>query len=300
MSEENKTPVTEEESRSTRERQSDLKALREARGLTIEDIFLKTRINTAILQAIENGEFDLLPAPFYAKRFIALYAETIGIDAGPIQAGYQRYLDRQQAVPEEVKPVTVPVVPDHKPSRRSLVYAIPVAAVIAAAIIAYAFLHEQNPTGTAQRKAAVDAQKEATPVPAPAVKEQPPQTVNSVPPTPVPPAQSTQASPTPPTPPTQAPPPTDIRKEAPPAPGSNAPLTLLVEATEDTWLSITEDRKPPYQITLKAGQKLNRTAREFFVVDVGNAAGINVTFQGTPLGKLGRKGQVVHLRLPQQ
>jgi hypothetical protein len=51
---------------------------------------------------------------------------------------------------------------------------------------------------------------------------------------------------------------------------------------------------------LKTGEKLSRNAQEFFIVDVGNAAGVNITFQGTSLGNLGRKGQVVHLRLPQQ
>jgi hypothetical protein len=97
----------------------------------------------------------------------------------------------------------------------------------------------------------------------------------------------------------QTPPPAIIPKETPPIP-SNANLDLLIEATEATWLSITEDRKPPFQITLKKGDKLSRTAREFFIVDVGNAAGVNITFQGKTLGNLGRQGQVVHLRLPQQ
>jgi hypothetical protein len=44
----------------------------------------------------------------------------------------------------------------------------------------------------------------------------------------------------------------------------------------------------------------SRNAKEFFVIDVGNAAGVNVTFLGKSLGTPGRKGQVVHLRLPQQ
>ena len=98
----------------------------------------------------------------------------------------------------------------------------------------------------------------------------------------------------------QAPPPAVVvPKETPQTPDTTR-LDLLIEATEDTWLKITEDRNPPDQVTLKKGEKLSRTAREFFVIDVGNAAGVNITFLGKSLGNLGRKGQVVHLRLPQQ
>jgi hypothetical protein len=49
---------------------------------------------------------------------------------------------------------------------------------------------------------------------------------------------------------------------------------------------------------LKPGQKVERFASDRFVVDVGNAAGIDVTFQGRSMGNLGEQGQVVHLTLP--
>ena len=98
----------------------------------------------------------------------------------------------------------------------------------------------------------------------------------------------------------QTPPPAMAVHEGATQTPSSADLNLLIEATEHTWLKITEDRNPPYQTTLKAGDTLSRKAREFFIVDVGNAAGVKITFNGKSLGDLGRKGQVVHLRLPQQ
>jgi len=42
-------------------------------------------------------------------------------------------------------------------------------------------------------------------------------------------------------------------KETPQTPDTTR-LDLLIEATEDTWLKITEDRNPPNQITLKKGE----------------------------------------------
>lgn len=279
MSEEHKTIATEEGVKSEPLKTlPDLKTLREVRGLTTEDIFLKTRINSSILNAIENGEFHLLPAPVSTKKFIQMYAETIGIDAGIILAHYQRYVDEKQAVPEDAKVVKARINFDHKPFPRYLLYAVPVAAIIAAACM-YAFFYENETLGIFQRNVTVVEQKEVVTKPAPAAKDRPLEAVANVP---------------------QAPPPAVVvQKETTQTP-NNIHLNLLIEATEDTWLNITEDRNPPYQITLKTGEKLSRNAREFFVIDVGNAAGVNITFLGKSLGNLGRKGQVLHLRLPQQ
>ncbi len=279
MSKDNKTLVTEEKVKSAPlMKLPDLKALREARGVTIEDIILKTRINATILNAIENGVFHLLPKPVYTKKFIENYAEAIGIDAGIILAHYQRYVDEKQAVSEEITVVKAPIAFDRKPLKRYFLYAVLAVAIIATAFFMYSFFNKQEPHGIIQRNVIVDEQKEVVPKPAPAVKEPPQEAVSNVP---------------------QAPPPAIIQKETTQTP-SNAHLNLLIEATGESWLNITEDHQPPYQVTLKTGEKLTRNAREFFIVDVGNAAGVNITFQGTSLGNLGRKGQVVHLRLPQQ
>ncbi len=280
MSEENNPVATEEEVKSAPlKKLPDLKALREERGLTIEDIYLKTRVNASILNAIENGDFNLLPAPVSTKKFIRIYAETIGIDAGIILDHYQRYVDEKQVVPEEVKVVKAQIVFDRKPFTRYLLYAVPVVAIIAIACFMYAFFHEKETLGIIQHNATVAEQKEVVPKPVPAVKERPLEAVPNLP----------QA----------APPAMVVQKETMQTP-NNTHLNLLIEATEDTWLNITEDRNPPYQITLKTGERLSRSAREFYVIDVGNAAGVNITFLGKSLGNIGRKGQVVHLRLPKQ
>jgi len=280
MREENKTLAEEEEIRpAPLKKLPDLKTLREERGVTIEDISLKTRISATILNAIENGEFHLLPAPAYAKKFIQIYADAIGSDPGNILAHYQRHVDEILVVPEEVNVVKAQITFDRKPFTRYLLYAVPAVAIIATAFIMYAFFYEKEPVGITQHNVTVDEQKKAVPKPAPAVKERPLEAVASVP---------------------QAPPPAmAVPKETTQTP-SNTQLNLLIEATEDTWLNITEDRNPPYQVTLKTGDKLSRKAREFFIIDVGNAAGVKISFLGKSLGNLGRKGQVVHLRLPQQ
>ena len=279
MREERKTPVIEEAVKSAPlQKLPDLKALRESRGLTLENIFLMTRISVTNLEAIENSDFHLLPAPVYTKKFIESYAKAIGIDAGDILAHYLRHVDETQAVPEEVEVVTAQITFDRTPFTRYLLYAAAIVAIFATAFTMYAFFPEKEIFETIQHIVTGTERKETAPKPATAVKERPVEAVVDVPRTP-PPAMVVQGATQPP---------------------SNADLNLLIEATEDTWLKITEDRNPSYQITLKAGDTLSRKAREFFIVDVGNAAGVKITFNGKSLGDLGRKGQVVHLRLPQQ
>jgi len=280
MSEKTEPSVTKEEAKSAPLQKSpDLEALRKSRGLTLENIFIMTRVSITILKAIENGEFHLLPAPVYTKRFIQAYANAIGIDAGSILAHYQRYVDEIKAKPEDVEVFKAQITFDRKPFKRYLLYATAIVAIFAIAFTMYAFFHEKEISGSIQPIVTGPELKEADAKPATAVKEQSMEAVADAPRTP-PPAMG-------------------VHEDATQAP-STADLNLLIEATENTWLKITEDRNPSYQITLKTGDKLSRKAREFFIVDVGNAAGVNITFNGKSLGNLGRKGQVVHLRLPQQ
>lgn len=51
-------------------------------------------------------------------------------------------------------------------------------------------------------------------------------------------------------------------------------------------------------MVIQRGDIVERSADEAFIVDIGNAGGVDVSFQGKSLGNLGKKGQVVHLKLP--
>ena len=73
---------------------------------------------------------------------------------------------------------------------------------------------------------------------------------------------------------------------------------MEIEATELTWLKIVEDFKPNEEILMKPGETITREASKKFIVYIGNAGGVNVSFQGKPLGPLGEHGKVVRLILP--
>lgn len=76
---------------------ADLKQARESSGLTLNELHERTRISARYLEAIENGDFHVLPVPTYSKNFIRTYADAIGIDSGPVLQRYENYLKNLQA-----------------------------------------------------------------------------------------------------------------------------------------------------------------------------------------------------------
>jgi cytoskeleton protein RodZ len=59
-----------------------LRAAREEKGLSLEDIARQTRIPIRHLQHIERGEWEALPAATYSVGFARSYANAVGLD-GP-------------------------------------------------------------------------------------------------------------------------------------------------------------------------------------------------------------------------
>ncbi|KGX83374.1 helix-turn-helix domain-containing protein [Pontibacillus marinus] len=57
-----------------------LKEAREAKNMSLDDIQNETKIQTRYLQAIEKGDFSIMPGKFYTRAFIRQYAEAVGLD----------------------------------------------------------------------------------------------------------------------------------------------------------------------------------------------------------------------------
>ena len=65
-----------------------LRAAREKRHLSLTEVGEVTRIKTHILQALEEDDYSVIPAPLYGKGFIKLYAEYVGLDPAPLIRHY--------------------------------------------------------------------------------------------------------------------------------------------------------------------------------------------------------------------
>jgi len=61
-----------------------LRAAREEKGLSLEDIAAQTRIPRRHLEAIEGADWDRLPAPTYTIGFARSYASVVGLDRAEV------------------------------------------------------------------------------------------------------------------------------------------------------------------------------------------------------------------------
>ena len=284
-----------------------LKAKREALGLTMKDIFQRTRITAVNIEAIENGDLHLLPVPIYTRNFIKTYARTLGIDSKPILESYEEYLSSvqlaQSSSPENV-PENVSFLAKIAQYRAYLL----TAAVLFFIVFVSLFISSQyqpatdinsNPAG---KIAAIDPGKKADTLSPPnnatiAVSEQekaiPQSASNETNKTKQIPAHSNairQES-------AITEPGTSITQNARVLPSGEKVSLLTIKATEETWIRIQADQNPPYQITLQPGEKFERKAASFDLV-IGNAGGITMRFKGKNIENIGKSGEVIHLQLP--
>ncbi len=248
-----------------------LKAQRESRGLSLHDIFAITRISVINLTALENGDFKSLPPPIYTRSFISKYAQAIGIDEKPLLDVYERYL----ATTSKLVKITEVRKPWPEDSRRYWLLYGSLSIVIAAGLIVLAlFMYNHK-------------DKPIDPISKPVSRHVAPSVVNK----PEAPATFSQTK-------TAA----DSTPEKIVQPSSDQGLKniyrLIIEARELTWIRVVKDKKDTREILLRPGEKIEREASESFLLDIGNAGGVDIYFQGRPLGALGKHGEVVHIRLP--
>jgi hypothetical protein len=69
-------------------------------------------------------------------------------------------------------------------------------------------------------------------------------------------------------------------------------VVLSLSATEKTWLSITSNGKKIFSGILEPRQSKTLTGTEVATLKVGNAGGIEVLWNGKPIGPIGPRGQV--------
>src|SRR3984957_2984349 len=69
---------------------------RERRGFTLDDISNVTKINSRMLQAIEQEHFDVLPGGVFNKGFVRAYAKVLGFNTEESITGYLAALRQAQ------------------------------------------------------------------------------------------------------------------------------------------------------------------------------------------------------------
>jgi len=150
-----------------------LRAAREEKKLSLEDIAAQTRIPQRHLESIEIADWEKLPAPTYTIGFAKSYASAVGLDRADIgdqlreEMGGQRFASSQSEVIEAADPArTMP-----KWLVISAVIAV-IAIVIVMTVLNRRSLEQPSdvasapPAASAPEQTAAPAQRAAAPAPA--------------------------------------------------------------------------------------------------------------------------------------
>ena len=241
---------------------------REMRGITLEEIADSTKIGTRSLRALEQENFDQLPGGIFNKGFVRAYARYLGIDEE------QAVTDFLAAAGDPEQPLPTPF-PKVRPAAsgsggRSWAAVLALASLAAGGFTAWKFKLGPFAGGVS-----------------PAESVSPPPVVKTPSTTATAPASSGQA--VAPASATSVEPKSDA---AGVSPAASQGFVVLVRAKEDTWISIIADDRTVMESTLLAAETKEVRARKKVVLKMGNAAGVEVSYNNRAMASLGRPNEV--------
>lgn len=288
-----------------------LKRARVAQGLDLSAVAAQTKISTKYLEAIESDDRSVFPSGFFYKSFVDQYAQSLSVDAQEIDSEVDRVLSADAPLPlPDAHLVAVRRLPPIRARRRfnvsrwagSAATLIIVVGICAGVSVLWRYQRSALSLANVQqvvanvRTFAMSVFEKTALAKTTAAKE----VSAKQPSAPVPAAEASSAV----TPP-EATPSTDANAPATEsttadtpdvaAEPSNASGPILVEvvAHEPTWLSLASDGKTSFAGTLQPDETKSVNGKESAKMRVGNAGGIEIRFNGKPLGVLGARGQVL-------
>ncbi|MDQ6663892.1 MAG: DUF4115 domain-containing protein, partial [Acidobacteriota bacterium] len=268
-------------------------------GLDLDVVAQRTKIGTRLLKAIEADEFDKLPGGVFTRSFVKQYAGVLGLDQESIGAEIKLLMQgRDEPSPQGngSQPGIVTAPPPRAAGReigsrlfnlyidtgsRSTLVSVGWAAVaIAVCIFGYLFLnHSQSPRAVSP--GAASPADRAIERPAVAVKK--------------------TAEPSQPEPAHSEPPrPEPVLPQAPPAfstPATLAPsgtpdaVQVVLNASEDCWISITADGKTAFAGILHANDNKQIDANRKVKIVTGHSRGLTISLNGKPIAPIANPGE---------
>lgn len=82
-----------------------LRNARLEKGMSLDDIQELTKIRKRYLEAIEDGDYKVLPGSFYVRAFVKTYAETLGLDSDEIVQLYKSDIPEPVSESASVEPI---------------------------------------------------------------------------------------------------------------------------------------------------------------------------------------------------
>jgi cytoskeleton protein RodZ len=269
-----------------------LKTERERQGRNIAEIAEELCITQRYLRSIEQDDLKSLPGSFFYKSFVRQYAAILGVDVTLLRAGIEALTATLEPLPlpgadphrhqsgGTLNPFAVenhfangqarspvrdvdPIVKDgnrrYFPDRRM---GMSMAGLVLVVLVCSGFYSWWNkaPVSAGSRRAESSSLNPSTLVPVKVIS-------------------GTPHAPS-----------VDVTTMVGPD-GLNH-VALNLSATEKTWLSITSDGKEIFSGILEPSQTKTLTGLDVAKMRVGNAGGLEVRWNGKPIGPIGPRGQV--------
>ena len=94
-----------------------LKEARIAKGFSLDDLQEMTKIQKRYLAGIEEGNYSMMPGPFYVRAFIKQYADAVGLNSDELLESYKQ--DVPSSTTEEVRQTMTSAPSRRKPISKS-------------------------------------------------------------------------------------------------------------------------------------------------------------------------------------
>jgi cytoskeletal protein RodZ len=248
-----------------------LKDARLKRSITLEEVHTRIKIHPRVLQLLEENKFDKLPSPLFAKSFLKSYAEFLEINPEQILESYEK---QAKTEPEQVLYIKPAALRDQKPLLDKNAIALPLAAIVVAALVALAIFlfnlagswiadQKKNPAKPKAKTVQTTKAKAAEPAKAAAPKEvEKPRTS----------AEWLRS----------------VEQGNFPKIGKKTPLDLSIRAIDSVWIRVTVDGKVLFQSILQKGQTETWKAQDEFQIWTGNSSNMSLTLNRQSLGSPGK------------
>jgi cytoskeletal protein RodZ len=225
-----------------------------------------TRIRARYLQALEEDEYSALPSGVYSRGFLRNYAIYLGVPPDEVMSAMpeRRRRDRRPGVRSVAPPIKV--------SAPQSLWLIAAATAGVLVLVALIWLGLSAPGGAQGQRAAPQQAPggAATPGGAGSLVQLPP----------LPTAGQTQGA-------------TPVATLGPTATAPAQGVNVELRTVDRSWIRATVDGRVDTEETLDPGQVRRWTGQRSVLLRVGNAAGVDVTFNGQRVGTLGLAGQPV-------
>jgi cytoskeleton protein RodZ len=291
-----------------------LKLEREKRKITLEQIASSTKIGARMLQALEEDRFNQLPGGIFNKGFVRAYSRFVGLDEDQTVAEYleasgdappvsTEIAVREDGARENAENLRRLEASADSPARH-LPWGLFAALLLVIALALSLWSHRRReearqsvrpaPTtaapqlsGGSSENGAAGSPRAGSPGPGSPGPGSPGPGLKPAP-TPAGASSGKASTVAPKTPPDIAP--NNLLGATPAA--TPAEFTVLIQAREESWISITADGKTVPSELLAAGEQRSIRGRKEITVKAGNSGGVDFRFNGKKLDTGGEYGEV--------